>query len=176
MGLFAVLSYMGMMRWVVCCFVVYGYVMGLFIVFYYMGNWVCYGLFTVLYYTGMLWGCLLFCTIWVCYGVVYCFVLYVSITYHYIFTYHLRCDIFQKFYIPTSRQLKRISSLTRSPIYVHFSETVSGASTIRAYGASQRFIEHSEETVDYNLGYVYAAFSSNRLVMVIVIVNLCSTT
>lgn len=68
----------------------------------------------------------------------------------------------QRYYIPTSRQLKRISSRTRSPIYVHFSETVTGASTIRAYGVEQRFVQASEAKVDYNLGFVYAAFASNR--------------
>ena len=71
---------------------------------------------------------------------------------------------FQRFYIPTSRQLKRVESTTRSPIYSHFSETITGASTIRAYREQTRFITKSDDLVDHNLVFYFASIASNRLV------------
>ena len=41
--------------------------------------------------------------------------------------------IIQQLYIATSRQLKRLYSVSKSPIFSHFSETVSGAQVIRAF-------------------------------------------
>merc|ERR1712051_483334 len=41
--------------------------------------------------------------------------------------------VIQQLYIVTSRQLKRLYSVSKSPIYSHFSETVSGAQIIRAF-------------------------------------------
>ncbi|XP_033748018.1 LOW QUALITY PROTEIN: multidrug resistance-associated protein 1-like [Pecten maximus] len=70
--------------------------------------------------------------------------------------------IILKFYIPTSRQLKRLESMTRSPVYNHFSETVSGASVIRAYRAQDRFIKESMDRVDQNLVFYYGYFVSSR--------------
>uniref|UniRef100_A0A3Q1CPI7 ATP-binding cassette, sub-family C (CFTR/MRP), member 2 n=1 Tax=Amphiprion ocellaris TaxID=80972 RepID=A0A3Q1CPI7_AMPOC len=68
----------------------------------------------------------------------------------------------QRFYIATSRQLRRLDSVSRSPIYSHFGETVSGLSVIRAYGHQERFLKHNEITIDENLKSVYPWIVSNR--------------
>ncbi|CRL02706.1 CLUMA_CG015844, isoform A [Clunio marinus] len=68
----------------------------------------------------------------------------------------------QKFYVATSRQLKRIESVTRSPIYTHFSETITGQSTIRAYEVGERFTLESESRVDYNQKMSYPSIVANR--------------
>eukprot|EP00076_Gallus_gallus_P022823 XP_015144307.1 canalicular multispecific organic anion transporter 1 isoform X1 [Gallus gallus] len=67
-----------------------------------------------------------------------------------------------RFYISTSRQLRRLDSVTRSPIYSHFGETVSGLSVIRAYGHQQRFLQQNERTMDINQKSVYSWIVSNR--------------
>ncbi|KAF8936493.1 hypothetical protein BGZ58_004095 [Dissophora ornata] len=43
-------------------------------------------------------------------------------------------------YIRTSRQVKRIDSQTRSPIYSQLSETLDGLTSVRAFGAGERFM------------------------------------
>ncbi|XP_051945451.1 canalicular multispecific organic anion transporter 1 isoform X1 [Xyrauchen texanus] len=68
----------------------------------------------------------------------------------------------QRFYVATSRQLRRLDSVSRSPIYSHFGETVSGLSVIRAYGHQQRFLKQNEDTIDGNLKSVYPWIVSNR--------------
>ncbi|CAG7834454.1 unnamed protein product, partial [Allacma fusca] len=68
----------------------------------------------------------------------------------------------QKFYIPTSRQVKRLESVTRSPIYSNFSETINGASTVRAYGQINRFLLNYQEKVDANQMCFFPSLVSNR--------------
>ncbi|MGH0139362.1 UNVERIFIED_CONTAM: hypothetical protein FKN15_009702 [Acipenser sinensis] len=68
----------------------------------------------------------------------------------------------QRFYVATSRQLRRLDSVSRSPIYSHFGETVSGLSVIRAYGHQERFLQHNEMTIDKNQQCVYPWIVSNR--------------
>uniref|UniRef100_A0A8C0F341 Canalicular multispecific organic anion transporter 1 n=1 Tax=Bubo bubo TaxID=30461 RepID=A0A8C0F341_BUBBB len=67
-----------------------------------------------------------------------------------------------RFYVSTSRQLRRLDSVTRSPIYSHFGETVSGLSVIRAYGHQQRFLKQNESTMDINQKSVHSWIVSNR--------------
>ncbi|XP_063019479.1 ATP-binding cassette sub-family C member 2 [Melospiza melodia melodia] len=67
-----------------------------------------------------------------------------------------------RFYVATSRQLRRLDSVTRSPIYSHFGETVSGLSVIRAYGHQERFLKKNEITMDINQKSVYSWIISNR--------------
>ncbi|XP_068141679.1 multidrug resistance-associated protein 1 isoform X2 [Drosophila tropicalis] len=68
----------------------------------------------------------------------------------------------QRFYVATSRQLMRLESVSRSPIYSHFGETVTGVSTIRAYGVEDRFIEESDNKVDKNQVCKYPSLIANR--------------
>ncbi|KAI1353946.1 multidrug resistance-associated protein [Xylaria sp. FL0043] len=44
------------------------------------------------------------------------------------------------FYLRASRDLKRLESVNRSPLFQQFGETLSGVTTIRAYGDERRFI------------------------------------
>ena len=52
--------------------------------------------------------------------------------------------------------------MTRSPIYSHFGETLSGVSTIRAYNATTRFVSESNDKVDFNQICYYPSVCANR--------------
>ena len=66
------------------------------------------------------------------------------------------------FYIHSSRDLKRIESVQRSPLFQHFGETLSGVVTIRAYGDESRFIQESNLRVNtYNRPFIYL-WATNR--------------
>nr|CAD7454509.1 unnamed protein product [Timema tahoe] len=66
------------------------------------------------------------------------------------------------FYIATSRQLKRLESISRSPIVSHFGESIIGAPIIRAYGVSQDFLKEAERRVDFNQACYYPSIIANR--------------
>ena len=52
--------------------------------------------------------------------------------------------------------------MKRSPIYAHFSETISGVSTIRAYNRVEAFVEKSDVLIDGNNMAYYPSVVSNR--------------
>ncbi|KAF9894054.1 hypothetical protein FE257_009027 [Aspergillus nanangensis] len=69
---------------------------------------------------------------------------------------------YQKYYLRTSRELKRLDSVTRSPIYAHFQESLGGISTIRAYKQQDRFTLENEWRMDANLRAYFPSISANR--------------
>ncbi|XP_041086711.1 multidrug resistance-associated protein 1-like [Polyodon spathula] len=68
----------------------------------------------------------------------------------------------QRFYVASSRQLKRLESVSRSPVYSHFNETLLGTSVIRAFQEQQRFIRESDSRVDHNQRAYYPSIVANR--------------
>lgn len=68
----------------------------------------------------------------------------------------------QRYYLRTSRELKRLDSVSRSPIYAHFQESLGGISTIRAYRQANRFELENEWRVDANLRAYFPSVSANR--------------
>uniref|UniRef100_A0A8C7R182 ABC-type glutathione-S-conjugate transporter n=1 Tax=Oncorhynchus mykiss TaxID=8022 RepID=A0A8C7R182_ONCMY len=68
----------------------------------------------------------------------------------------------QSFYVATSCQLRRLESVSRSPIYTHFNETVQGASVIRAFGEQHRFIVQANKRVDFNQTSYFPRFVATR--------------
>lgn len=49
--------------------------------------------------------------------------------------------LFARYYLKTSRELKRLESIYRSPVFAHFSETMTGLDTIRTRGMEEEFID-----------------------------------
>uniref|UniRef100_A0A2I3M5N2 Multidrug resistance-associated protein 1 n=1 Tax=Papio anubis TaxID=9555 RepID=A0A2I3M5N2_PAPAN len=68
----------------------------------------------------------------------------------------------QRFYVASSRQLKRLESVSRSPVYSHFNETLLGVSVIRAFEEQERFIHQSDLKVDANQKAYYPSIVANR--------------
>ncbi|OAD76740.1 hypothetical protein PHYBLDRAFT_185838 [Phycomyces blakesleeanus NRRL 1555(-)] len=66
------------------------------------------------------------------------------------------------YYLNTSRDLKRLNSVSRSPIYVQLNETVNGVATIRAFGAQERFVIDNLEKIDANNRPFLWMWATNR--------------
>ena len=64
--------------------------------------------------------------------------------------------IVQRYFVASMRQLKRLESASTSTIFSHFSESLTGTTSIRAYKAERRFVKGMEQHVDENLIYAMA--------------------
>ncbi|TID19224.1 hypothetical protein CANINC_003794 [Pichia inconspicua] len=69
---------------------------------------------------------------------------------------------FQKYYLYTSRELKRLESVSKSPIFAHFQETLSGVSVIKAYDQVDRFSFLNHYKLDVNMSAYHPSVSANR--------------
>lgn len=66
------------------------------------------------------------------------------------------------FYINSSRDLKRLESVQKSPLYQQFGESLTGMTTIRAYGDERRFIRENLDRVNtHNRPFIYL-WAANR--------------
>lgn len=61
-----------------------------------------------------------------------------------------------------SRETKRLESISRSPVFAHFSETLGGLGTITAYNQTQRFIDNFEVKIDANTQANYNNRTADR--------------
>jgi ATP-binding cassette, subfamily C (CFTR/MRP), member 1 len=71
----------------------------------------------------------------------------------------------QNFYRSTSVQLKRLDAVSRSPLYAHFTESLGGMSTIRAYLAQTRMSHENSHKLDENQRVYLLSMTSNRCPM-----------
>ncbi|XP_076445889.1 multidrug resistance-associated protein 1-like [Babylonia areolata] len=70
----------------------------------------------------------------------------------------------QRYYVRTSRQLRRLESKTRSPVYAHLSHAFSGCVVLRAAGgqATERAVETAAALVDSNLRFAFCSNTATR--------------
>ncbi|KAG6545035.1 hypothetical protein Mapa_013728 [Marchantia paleacea] len=58
---------------------------------------------------------------------------------------------YQRYYLATSRELTRIDSVTKAPVIHHFTESIAGFQTIRAFREQDRFCQENVNKVNNNL-------------------------
>ena len=69
---------------------------------------------------------------------------------------------FIRYYLATSRELKRLDAVSRSPIFAWFSESLAGLSTIRAFNQQLVFVAANQRRIDHNQICYLPSISVNR--------------
>ncbi len=73
----------------------------------------------------------------------------------------------QKYYLRTSRQLRHLDLESKSPLYTHFTETLTGVATIRAFGWQQGFQEQNLRLLDQSQKPFYLLLCVQRWLTVV---------
>uniref|UniRef100_W4VRR2 Putative abc transporter c family member n=1 Tax=Corethrella appendiculata TaxID=1370023 RepID=W4VRR2_9DIPT len=66
------------------------------------------------------------------------------------------------FYLKSARSIKRLEAITRSPIYSHLAATLTGLTTIQAFGAENVLIDEFDNHQDLNSSAFYLFISTSR--------------
>lgn len=90
--------------------------------------------------------------------IIYSTPLFVSVIVPLFIIYYL----IQRLYIASSRQLRRLVSVSRSPIFTHFGETLTGLQIIRAYGQEDKFVLECHNRIDQNQKCHFPQMTSQR--------------
>eukprot|EP00486_Rosalina_sp_Unknown_P006558 CAMPEP_0201569972 /NCGR_PEP_ID=MMETSP0190_2-20130828/11975_1 /ASSEMBLY_ACC=CAM_ASM_000263 /TAXON_ID=37353 /ORGANISM="Rosalina sp." /LENGTH=1205 /DNA_ID=CAMNT_0047992963 /DNA_START=715 /DNA_END=4335 /DNA_ORIENTATION=- len=68
----------------------------------------------------------------------------------------------QKYFITTSRELRRLSTLMNSPIYSNFSESIAGQDILRSFNKTAEFSTKNKDMIDKDHQAYYPGVASNR--------------
>ncbi|XP_017022451.2 probable multidrug resistance-associated protein lethal(2)03659 [Drosophila kikkawai] len=69
---------------------------------------------------------------------------------------------FRSFYLKTSRDIKRIEAIARSPVYSHLASSLTGLSTIRAFGAQHILESEFDSYQDVHSSAFYTFLTTSR--------------
>jgi len=103
----------------------------------------------------------LFCTLFVCFTMITIIAvtpLFALVAVPAMTLYIMTLNYFRR----VSREAKRLESIARSPVYSHYSETLGGINTIRAYRASDRFLKENALKVDNSIRGFYVNKVADR--------------
>ncbi|WFD36272.1 hypothetical protein MCUN1_003150 [Malassezia cuniculi] len=67
-----------------------------------------------------------------------------------------------RYYLATSRELRRLDATSKAPIFTWFQESLAGLSSIRAYGQVQSFTDAFETRIDRNQMCYFPSVTVNR--------------
>ena len=73
----------------------------------------------------------------------------------------------QKFYLRTSRQMRLLDLEAKSPLYTHFTETLAGAVTVRAFGREPAALDEHRRRLDQSQKAYYLMFCIQRWLNVV---------
>jgi len=76
----------------------------------------------------------------------------------------------QKYYLRTSRQIRFLDLECKSPLYTHFTETLEGLSTIRAFGWQDQFMKENLKRLDTSQKPYYLLYCIQRWLNLVLLV------